>query len=115
MMRKVIFSMLIALGLAFVGASGTTAAPLGSGGVTSADALTKVGYGYCSYLRYRCENKGELGEWGQGNCRRYKTECGGGVSRCEKLRRACREQREYGDYGGGACRRYRYECRDGGY
>lgn len=113
-MRHAIFSLLIALGLAFAGASATTAGPLGSGIGTSSDMLTQVRYGYCSYLRYRCENKSELGEWGQGNCRRYKAECGG-VSRCERLRTACREQRQYGEYGGGACRRYRYECGGGGY
>ncbi|GJD97934.1 hypothetical protein [Methylobacterium iners] len=34
--------------------------------------------GYCDQLRRACENKDSLGEVGQGNCRRFREECGGG-------------------------------------
>jgi hypothetical protein len=34
------------------------------------------GYGYCQRLRWRCEHKYELGQEGQGNCQRYREECG---------------------------------------
>ena len=36
------------------------------------------GGGYCDQLRRACENKDALGEGGQGNCRRFREECGGG-------------------------------------
>jgi hypothetical protein len=32
--------------------------------------------GYCARLRRACEYKHERGEAGQGNCRRYRSECG---------------------------------------
>lgn len=35
------------------------------------------GGGYCDQLRRACENKDALGESGQGNCRRFREECGG--------------------------------------
>jgi hypothetical protein len=34
--------------------------------------------GDCRELRAACMHKEELGEQGQGNCRRYREECGGG-------------------------------------
>jgi hypothetical protein len=35
------------------------------------------GGGRCARLRRACENKYERREEGQGNCRRYRAECGG--------------------------------------
>lgn len=32
---------------------------------------------YCERLRRACLYKDDRGEWGQGNCRRYRYECGG--------------------------------------
>ena len=52
------------------------------------------------------------GERGEGNCRRYREECGG-TSYCERLRRACVYKEYRGEAGEGNCRRYRNEC--GGY
>jgi hypothetical protein len=34
------------------------------------------GGGYCDQLRRACENKDSLGEVGEGNCRRFREECG---------------------------------------
>jgi hypothetical protein len=34
-------------------------------------------YGYCYELRNACLKKNQLGEQGQGNCRRYREECRG--------------------------------------
>jgi hypothetical protein len=67
---------------------------------------------YCRRLRRACEYKDERGERGEGNCRRYREECGG-TSYCERLRRACVYKEYRGEVGEGNCRRYRSEC--GGY
>jgi hypothetical protein len=68
---------------------------------------------YCARLRRACEFKSERGEVGEGNCRRYRQDCGGRASYCERLRRACIYKEERGEVGEGNCRRYRNEC--GGY
>ena len=66
----------------------------------------------CETLRRACANKRELGETGEGNCRRYREECSGrSASYCEHLRRACLYKGERGQVGEGNCRRYREECR----
>jgi hypothetical protein len=66
----------------------------------------------CETLRRACENKRELGEVGEGNCRRYREECGDrSASYCAHLRRACLYKEERGEVGQGNCRRYREECR----
>ncbi len=75
--------------------------------------------GQCRELRLACENRERLGERGEGNCRRYRMECGGGgsygrVSRqdmCAQLRASCLNKRELGEEGEGNCRRYRRTCR----
>ena len=114
-MRKVILGMMLAVSVAFVGAPPVAASALGAGapGAPAIETLMHKageGGGYCSRLRRACENKEERGEEGQGNCRRYRNECGGGVSRCERLRRACENKEERGQEGQGNCRRYRDEC-----
>ena len=56
--------------------------------------------GYCRQLRYSCVYKHRLGEQGEGNCRRYREQCGGygggyegrgyeGRGYCDSLRNAC--------------------------
>lgn len=117
MMRHVTMALFMAAGLALAGASATNAAPLGASSGTSGvgEAITKVEWGRCSYLRYRCEHKSELGEWGEGNCRRYHSECGRRPSYCERLRDACRYKYERGEEGQGNCRRYHAECGGGSY
>jgi hypothetical protein len=47
---------------------------------------------------------------GEGNCRRYREECGGRARYCEHLRWACEHKYERGEEGQGNCRRYREEC-----
>ena len=72
--------------------------------------LVQWGGGYCARLRRACQFKEERGEVGEGNCRRYRAECGGGLSYCERLRRACYNKDVRGEVGQGNCRRYRAEC-----
>ena len=67
--------------------------------------------GNCEELRLACQHKGELGERGEGNCRRYREECGGGHVNCDELRRACLHKGELGERGEGNCRKYRETCR----
>src|SRR6266498_4353259 len=69
--------------------------------------------GHCEELRRACENKDRLGERGEGNCRRYREECGHRSSSCAELRRACVNKERYGEQGEGNCRRYRQACRGG--
>ena len=66
---------------------------------------------YCERLRRACTYKEQRGEVGEGNCRRYRAECGRRLSYCERLRRACLHKEERGEVGEGNCRRYRHECR----
>ena len=78
------------------------------------------GGGYCETLRRACENKEALGEVGQGNCRRYRAECGGRPvvveerrslrQVCRELRQACLYKDELGERGRGNCREYRETC-----
>jgi hypothetical protein len=60
------------------------AASLGGGLVRGVPAPTEpavervqYGRGYCAELRRACLYKGALGERGQGNCSRYRSECRG--------------------------------------
>lgn len=82
--------------------------------------------GYCRQLRYGCVYKNRLGEGGEGNCRRYREQCGDhgggygggyegrryeGRSSCDSLRNACIYKESRGEVGEGNCRRYREQCR----
>jgi hypothetical protein len=54
------------------------AVEFGPGGVRIHSDHRHRGYGAdCRELRQACLNKGELGEQGQGNCRRYREVCQG--------------------------------------
>ena len=64
----------------------------------------------CRELRLACEMKDQLGERGQGNCRRYREACQQGPS-CAELRMACLRKDELGERGQGNCRTYRETCR----
>jgi hypothetical protein len=81
-----------------------------SGGAAFETGVLQVQYGHCERLRYKCQHKYELGQEGEGNCQRYREECGGRASYCERLRRACEHKYERGEEGQGNCRRYREEC-----
>lgn len=88
-------------------------APIAISGTSpqSAVELTQFwGGGYCARLRRACEFRSERGEVGEGNCRRYRTECLGRSNYCERLRRACVYKAERGEAGEGNCRRYRAQC-----
>ena len=117
-MQANIGAMILAAGLGLASVSNAVAAPVGvdvRGAGFSEGLLKQVQYGrgYCERLRRACIYKEERGEVGEGNCRRYRQECGGRASYCERLRRACVYKEERGEVGEGNCRRYRNEC--GGY
>ena len=97
--------MLMTMGAGFAGPVST---PLVNGAAES--GVTPVQYGFCERLRWRCEHKNELGQEGEGNCRRYHEECGGRSSSCERLRWKCEHKNELGQEGEGNCRRYHEEC-----
>lgn len=66
----------------------------------------------CRELRLACEMKDQLGERGQGNCRRFREECQrpSRGQMCAELRLACLHKDELGERGQGNCRRYRETC-----
>ena len=113
-MQAIIGAMILAAGLGLASVSNAVAAPVGVD-VRGAGFVEQVQYGggYCERLRRACIYKEQRGEVGEGNCRRYRQECGGRASSCERLRRACIHKEERGEVGEGNCRRYRNEC--GGY
>jgi hypothetical protein len=78
-MRNIVLGMLVAAG-AGIAALPTFAAPLsGTRSQPEAGLVQKVqNWGYCRRLRRACEFKRERGEVGEGNCARYRRECGRG-------------------------------------
>jgi hypothetical protein len=62
----------------------------------------------CAELRQACAMKRQLGEVGEGNCRKYRA-CRQQV--CADLREACMFKRERGEEGQGNCHAYRETCR----
>jgi hypothetical protein len=116
-MRATMRAALVVIGTAVVGVSAGLAAPSHLvPGVAGADALVETVQYWpgdrCERLRRACVYKEYRGEVGEGNCRRYREECGGGTSYCERLRRACVHKEYRGEVGEGNCRRYRNECGD---
>jgi hypothetical protein len=112
-MQTLFGAIILATGLGFASVSGAaaTAVSLDVRGFQET-LVEQVQYsrGYCERLRRACIYKEERGEVGEGNCRRYRAECGGRASYCERLRRACAYKEERGEVGYGNCRRYRTEC-----
>jgi hypothetical protein len=78
-MRSIVLGAMVAGGLSVFALSSAAAAPLGREGVTRQRIIEQVQYEsrYCRRLRRACENKDIRGEVGEGNCRRYRRECGG--------------------------------------
>ena len=112
-MQTIIGPMILAAGLVFASVSTALATPVSVdiGGLPGVVEHAQYwGGGYCERLRRACVYKEERGEAGEGNCRRYRAECGGRVSYCERLRRGCVYKDERGEVGEGNCRRYRNEC-----
>ncbi|MBR0696141.1 hypothetical protein [Bradyrhizobium lablabi] len=64
----------------------------------------------CRELRQACMMKDQLGERGQGNCRRYREACQQPQVSCMELRARCMFKDELGEQGQGNCRRYRQMC-----
>ena len=64
----------------------------------------------CRELRRACEMKDQLGEQGQGNCRRYREACERPQVDCRALRVKCMFKDELGEQGQGNCRAYRENC-----
>jgi hypothetical protein len=82
-MRTILSAIVLVAGFGLAGVATATAAPVDSG-ARSGDVLEsiveKVHYRrgrYCERLRRACVYKEERGEVGEGNCRRYRSECGG--------------------------------------
>src|SRR5262249_35325890 len=82
-MRIVIGATILAAGLVLAGDPGAVAASVGAnvrGVALPESAAEQVQYWdgrYCERLRRACVYKEERGEVGEGNCRRYREECGG--------------------------------------
>ena len=116
-MPNMISAFVLTASLGFASVSTVLAAPAGSSGAfrfgelhNAVEQVQYWGGNRCERLRRACVNKDERGERGEGNCRRYREECGSAESYCERLRRACFYKEERGERGEGNCRRYRSEC-----
>jgi hypothetical protein len=114
-MRAMIGAAILATGLGLASAASSVAAPVGvdlRGAGVSENTVEQVQWGgrNCERLRRACIYKYERGEVGEGNCRRYREECGGRASYCRQLRNACVYKYQRGEAGEGNCRRYREQC-----
>jgi hypothetical protein len=111
-MRNVILTVAAGVAMFLISLGSASAAPVAPqlGGAYE-NSATSVQWGHCERLRYKCEHKYERGEEGEGNCRRYREECGGRGDYCQRLRYKCEHKYERGEEGEGNCRRYRNECR----
>ena len=102
-MRAIIGAMILAASLGLASVPSSVAAPVSvdvRGTSFPEGVVVQAQYGrggYCERLRRACIYKEERDEVGEGNCRRYRAECGGRVSYCERLRRACVYREERGD------------------
>ena len=81
-MRSLIIRTVTAVSLGFV-FSAASAAPMTTDGVRGTGPQQNLieqaqSSRYCARLRRACEFKNERGEAGEGNCRRYRRECGSG-------------------------------------
>jgi hypothetical protein len=77
-MRSIVLGTMIATGMSFFALSSAPAAPLTREGIAAQGVIEQAQYEsrYCRRLRRACENKDVRGETGEGNCRRYRRECG---------------------------------------
>jgi len=78
-MRITLLGTIVAMGVGLVGLSTASATPAPNiRGLTSNQSIVEqVQSGrYCAKLRGACEYKDARGEQGEGNCRRYRRECG---------------------------------------
>jgi len=77
-MRSILLGTMMATGTSILALSSALAAPVSRDGIAAQGVVEQVQYDsrYCRRLRRACENKDIRGETGQGNCRRYRRECG---------------------------------------
>ena len=78
-MRSILLGIMVATGMSVVALSAASAAPLGGDGIAGQGIIEQAQdeSRYCRRLRRACENKDIRGEVGEGNCRRYRRQCGG--------------------------------------
>ena len=81
-MRSIVLGTMVATGMSVFALSAASAAPLARDGIAGQGVIEQAQYEsrYCRRLRRACENKDIRGEVGEGNCRRYRRECGRGRS-----------------------------------
>ena len=78
-MRITLLGTIVAVGVGLVGLGTASATPVSDfRSVTSNQGIVEQVQSdrYCARLRRACEYKDERGEQGEGNCRRYRRECG---------------------------------------
>jgi hypothetical protein len=77
-MRSIVLGMMITTGMSVLALPVVSAAPLTRDVVVGQGVIEQAQYEsrYCRHLRRACENKDIRGEVGEGNCRRYRRECG---------------------------------------
>jgi hypothetical protein len=114
-MRNIVLVAAVGAAMFLLSAAGVSAAPAVPSPLAAEAASESVlkqvqSYSYCERLRVRCKYKYELGEEGDGNCRRWREQCADRGGYCERLRYKCRHKYERGEEGEGNCRRYREEC-----
>jgi hypothetical protein len=78
-MRSIIIGTMVAAGMSVFTLSVASAIPAARDGIVGQSLVEQAQYEgrYCRRLRRACENKDVRGEVGEGNCRRYRRECGG--------------------------------------
>ena len=78
-MRSIILGITVATGMSGFALSAASAAPLARDAIAGQGVIEQAQYEsrYCRRLRRACQNKDIRGEVGEGNCRRYRRECGG--------------------------------------
>jgi hypothetical protein len=78
-MRSIILGLTVATGMSDFALSAASAAPLARDAIAGQVVIEQAQYEsrYCRRLRRACQNKDIRGEVGEGNCRRYRRECGG--------------------------------------
>jgi hypothetical protein len=78
-MRSIILGITVATCMSGFALSAASAAPLARDAIAGQGVIEQAQYEsrYCRRLRRACQNKDIRGEVGEGNCRRYRRECGG--------------------------------------
>ena len=78
-MRITLLGTIFAAGVGFAGLGTASATPVSDfRGITTNQGIVEQAQSerYCARLRRACKYKEERGEQGEGNCRRYRNECG---------------------------------------